>query len=77
MFFAKYINEKCIIRCPKNGYVGKKAISNLEKYFSKKPEEAKAEGYMEFIPAEAEVDGEVFYRIEKGKIIEGVVEGDN
>lgn len=72
MYFAKYINENQIIRCPRNGYVGKKAISNLEKYFSKKPDAAKEQGYMEFIPAEIESTGEICYRLENGKIYEEV-----
>ena len=77
MYFAKYVNEKQIIRCPKNGYVGKKAISNLEKYFSKKPQEAKNCGYLELVPSESEVTGEMHYRVENGKIYEEVMISDD
>lgn len=77
MFFAKLIDEKHIIRCPKSGYVGKKAISNLEKFFSKKPSVAEREGYMEYIPSDKEIFGNVLYKIEDGKIVERSAENDN
>lgn len=50
MLFAKYIDKENIIECPKNGYIGNKAISNLNIYFKNHPDEAKQEGYLKFIP---------------------------
>ena len=77
MIFAKFINSKRIIRCPRNGYVGRKAISNLNRFFERNPEIAAKEGYMELIPFGEETEGEMFYKVVDGKIVEGVVEGDN
>ena len=77
MIFAKYIDENCVIRCPQNGYVGKKAISNLNIYFEQNPDVVKAEGYVEFIPINTETDKPLRYRLENGKIFEEVMADDN
>ena len=58
MLFAKYIDKENIIECPKNGYVGNKAISNLNIYFEKHPDIAKQEGYLKFIPSADILPGE-------------------
>ncbi len=50
MLFAKYIDEETVIRCPRNGYIENKAISNLNIYLKNHPEVAKKEGYLKFIP---------------------------
>ena len=82
MFFAKYIDEKRIIRCPKNGYVGRKAISNLERYFSKNPSLAKAEGYIlnafSYTKKEKKSKGEVIddgYLVKVAKVYGGFWDG--
>ena len=77
MFFAKYINESCIIRCPRNGYAGKRAVSNLNRFFERNPGIAAEEGYMEFIPLGEETEGTLCYRVENGKILEGVKANDD
>ncbi len=77
MFFAKYIDEKHIMRCPRSGYVNKKGISNLEKYFSKNPDIAKEQGYMELIVTDGETSGEIYYRVENGKIYGEVKANDS
>ena len=45
MKLYKIINENNVSRCPKNGTVNGKAISNLEEYFNIHPEIARKEGY--------------------------------
>ena len=77
MIFAKFIDSKNIIRCPRNGYVGKRAISNLNKFFERNPKIASEEGYMELVTAETVLSGELCYKIENGKIVEGEMENDN
>ena len=37
--------EGKIILCPRNGYVGRRAVSNLPIYFDNHPEIAEAEGW--------------------------------
>ena len=49
MNFYKYINEKYIQKCPRNGRANGRAISNLPRYFTNNSEVAKAEGYKELI----------------------------
>ena len=77
MIFAKYINRAIIVRCPRCGYVGKKAVSNLGKYFELNPKEALAQGYMEYIPCDEITEKGYVYSIENGKIIERVNGDDN
>ena len=43
--FAK-LEEGRLIICPRNGYVGKTAISNIDLYFEKNPEIAEKETYL-------------------------------
>lgn len=77
MLFARYINESTVEKCPRNGYIGKKAVSNLKRFFNIYPEVAKQEGYTEFIPSNDEGLGVYRYSVENGKIIERVVSDDN
>ena len=51
MYYAKW-NDGNPVLCPRNGYVGNRAISNLNVYFEQNPEVAKAEGYFPFVPLE-------------------------
>lgn len=55
MLFAKYLDNETIIRCPKNGRIENKAISNLNIYLKNHPEVAKKEGYLQFFPCEIDV----------------------
>ena len=55
---AKKENNR-IILCPRNGYINGVAISNIDVYFSKHPEVAKAEGWKPYIPYEGEWDGKL------------------
>ena len=72
MIFAKFENEKLII-CPRNGYVGNVAISNLPTYLANHPEAAEVEGWKQIIymdeppnnPVYVEKDG-VIYEKEGG-----------
>lgn len=68
MIFAKLENNLPIF-CPRNGYRGKVAISNLPEYYKNHPEEAKADGWLEFIPCEEESENGYRYTIKDGKII--------
>ncbi len=79
MVFAKFIDKNRIIKCPKNGYVGKKAISNLHKYFEKNIEVAKEMGYLKLISENEEntCEGRVMYVLENDVIIERMAEDDN
>lgn len=72
MIFAKFRSESEIIMCPRSGYVGRKAVSNLAKYFEKHPETAASEGYCEFVPLGEQVseDAGVYYEAAEGKIYE-------
>ena len=42
--FGRLENEKLII-CPRNGYIGNTAISNIDVYFKNNPDVAKSEGW--------------------------------
>lgn len=66
--FAKLENEKLII-CPRNGYVGDIAISNIDVYYQKNPEAAEADGWREFVPLDEPADN-VSYKEADGKIYE-------
>ncbi len=77
MNFAKYVNEKRIIPCPRNGYVGGKAVSNLKRYFERNPMAAEKEGYMQLQSIEGVFDGNIYYTVEDGKIVERIEENDN
>lgn len=82
MLFAKYIDKENIIECPKNGYIGNKAISNLNIYLKNHPDAAKQEGYLKFIPFEyimADEDAENYkpvYEIDNDVITERMIEID-
>ena len=69
MIFARYENEKLIF-CPNNGYRGNIAISNLPKYYETHPEEALADGWLEFIPCDEESENGYTYAEYNGKLIE-------
>ena len=69
MILAKFENEKLIF-CPRNGYIGNVAISNLPKYYEAHPEEAKADGWLEFVPCEEESEKGYRYTVQNGKLIE-------
>ena len=77
MIFAKFINSDTVIRCPRNGYVGKRAISNLNCFFQRNPHKAIEEGYMEFVALSEETDKRLSYRVENNRILEEVKEDDN
>ena len=49
MNFQKDIDKDNIKICPKTGFVNGRGISNLNRYFQKNPDIAKAEGYKELI----------------------------
>jgi hypothetical protein len=47
--YCKFINKNYVYPCPINGYINNRGISNLNRYFQKNPDIAKAEGYKELI----------------------------
>ncbi len=63
---GKFENGQFTI-CPRNGYVGGKAISNLPEYFNIHPEEAKKEGYLPVVELEESVENSIF--VEENGII--------
>lgn len=74
--FAKFENEKWII-CPRNGYVGDTAISNIDIYFENNPDIAEKEGWYKVIPLEEPADnidyelrGNLVYEIVNEEYIE-------
>ena len=58
MIFAKKENGR-VVFCPRNGYIDGVAISNIDVYFNKHPEVAKAEGWKQYIPYDGEWEGEL------------------
>ena len=66
MYFAKLENDNLII-CPRNGYVGNRAISNINLYFEQNPEIAKTEGWYPFVPLEEPAENVKY--IEKDGVI--------
>ena len=43
--FYKFIDETCVYKCPKNGIIERRAISNLPRYFEINPSAAIDNGY--------------------------------
>lgn len=66
--YGKFENSRFNI-CPRNGYVGGMAISNLPEYFELHPEIAKQEGYMPVVYLDDPVENSVFTE-ENGVIYE-------
>lgn len=64
--YGKFENGRFNI-CPRNGYVGDMAISNLPEYFELHPEIAKQEGYLPVVELEEPVENSIF--VEEGGII--------
>lgn len=65
---AKLENNKLVV-CPRNGYSGGNAISNIDVYYANNPEAAEADGWREFVPLDEPVE-KVSYKEADGKIYE-------